>query len=98
MQVTVGLGLLSSSALLSVVIIIYFILFGNKSKLLYSFIYWQILIFIWSVGYIVEIISSNFQVKSIALSIEGIALCFIGFAWLFFSMLYTENRFAKEKK
>ena len=98
MQLTIGVSLLSISALLSVWISIYFVLFGKRSKLLYSFIYCQVLIFIWSVGYIIEIITADFQVKCIAVYFQGIAICFIGVAWLFFSMLYTRNRFAQEKK
>lgn len=98
MQLTIGVSLLSISALLSVLISIYFVLFGKRSKLLYSFIYCQVLIFIWSVGYIIEIISPVFQVKCIAVYFQGIAICFIGVAWLFFSMLYTRNRFAQNKK
>lgn len=98
MQVTMGGGLLSGSALLSIFISIYFVLFGNRSKLLYSFIYCQVLIFIWSAGYIIEIISKDFQIKYIGVCLEGFAICFMGIIWLYFSMLYTDNIFAQNKK
>lgn len=98
MQVTIGVGLLSISALLSVLISIYFVLFGKRSKLLYSFIYCQTLIFIWSAGYIVEISAKEFQMKYIAVCFEGFAICFIGIMWLYFSMLYTDNILAQNKK
>lgn len=98
MQVTIGVGVLSISALLSVFISIYFYLFGNRSKLLYSFIYCQVLIFIWSVGYIIEIISVEFLMKYIAVCFQGFSICFIGVIWLYFSMLYTDNKFIQNKK
>lgn len=97
MNTIIGLVLLSISVLLSSLTSVYFILFGKKSKLLYLFIYCQVLILIWSLGYIIETISTDLQVKMIVVRFEGLAICFIGFAWLIFSMEYTESKGLKKK-
>ncbi|MDP4177792.1 MAG: histidine kinase N-terminal 7TM domain-containing protein [Bacillota bacterium] len=93
----IGVALLFFSMILSIGLSIYFLFYGKKSFLLYSFIFCQALIFIWSSGYIVEILSTTLQLKWVAVIFEGVAICFIGFAWLVFSMVYTKNRFRKNR-
>jgi len=97
MQSIIGVISLSFSAVLSVFISVYFVIYGKRSNLLYSFLYCQALIFIWSVGYIVEIISITVQAKWAALCFEGIGLSSIGFAWLLFSVVYTGSKLNKYK-
>lgn len=98
MQSEIGVALLLISAFLSVLISIYFLIYGKRSKLLYSFLFCQVLVFIWSVGYIAEGIFKAIQLKWITLCFEGIALCFIGSAWLIFSMIYTRNNLINKKE
>lgn len=97
MQLIIGVILLSFSTLLSVSISIYFIVLGRRSKLLYSFVSCPIIMAMWSLGHIIEITSKNFAIKWSAVCMENLAICFVGFSWLLFSMIYTENRFSNNK-
>lgn len=98
MNTNLQLVLLSLSALMSIVISIYFLMFAKPSKLLNSFIYFQVLIIIWCTGYIVELLSSDLSIKWQALCVENLSISFIGFAWLLCCMTYTRNKFIEKRK
>ncbi|MCX7745649.1 MAG: histidine kinase [Clostridia bacterium] len=85
-------ALQSVSVLLSLSMITYFLLKGKKNLLIHSYIFCQGLIFLWSLGQILEILSSQTSSKLIFVSLEYFSICFIGLGWLIFSLLYTNHK------
>lgn len=98
MQIIMGQILLALAALLSVFISVYFLLYGKPSKLLYSFIYCQIIMLVWSLGHMAEISAVNTAIKWTAVCVENFAICFVGFSWLLFSIHFTRNRLSEKKR
>ncbi|MBC8059603.1 MAG: hypothetical protein H7Y18_02950 [Clostridiaceae bacterium] len=88
----------SISMILSLVSIIFLLLKGKKSLLTKIFIGCQSLVFIWAVGQIFEILSTSTQNKWICVLVESIGIRFIGTSWLFFSLIYANNKLAKAPK
>lgn len=81
--------------MLSLISIIFLLIKGKKSLLKNVFIWCQVLIFIWATGQIFEILATNTYDKWICVLFESIGIRFIGTSWLFFSLVYTENKLAK---
>ncbi|MCX7708590.1 MAG: histidine kinase [Clostridia bacterium] len=94
----IGLGLQSISVILSLYTIAYFILKGKPTPLRRSYIWCQILIFIWSAGQILQLTAPSSFLEEIYIKVEYISICFIGYSWLMFSLRYTNNRMALNKK
>lgn len=88
----------SISVVLSLSMVIYFLIKGKKSSLLYSYILCQVIIFTWSVGQILVLTSSSVTAKWNAVLLEYAAICFIAFAWLMFCLLYTYCRLLAKKR
>lgn len=77
--------------------IIYFFLKGKKNPLMYSYIWCQSLIFIWSIGQLFELMAVDLQSKWLAVIFEYLAICFLGLSWLLFSLLYAEYQIYANK-
>ncbi len=89
----------SISVVLSLSMIVFFLIKGKKTSLLYSYLWCQALIFIWSTGQILVLFSSNdLRMKWVFILIEYAAVIFIGLSWLMFCLLYTYNRFLTKRK
>lgn len=88
----------SISVLLSLFMIILFVLKGKKTPLLYSYLWCQVIIFIWSSGHILFLFSTNLTTKFISTCIQYTAIVSIGSAWLLFCLIYTFNDILKKRK
>jgi signal transduction histidine kinase len=81
------------SMLTSLALINFYLLKAKQSKLLFSFIILQITSFIWSFGLVIEVISSEHVNGFIIVKFYYLGICFIGFAWLFLCLNFSESKF-----
>jgi signal transduction histidine kinase len=96
---TLSIILQCVSLTLSLVMIIYFLVIGKKTPVLFAYIWCQFMILIWSGGQIIVTLSSNKYIKYIVdMKFEYISVCFIGLSWLIFCLLYTNNNAISNKK
>ncbi len=86
------------SAILSLVMILYFLYFGKKSALLLGYIWCQMMIFIWAFGQVLEEMTQDYAIKWTFIRIEYFSICFIGLSWIVFCFLFTENKRLLKKK
>lgn len=98
LSLSTGILLQSISVLLALVTIVFFLVKGKSTPLLRSYIWCQILIFIWSLGQIFQLLSPTPMLENMFIRIEYFSICFIGFAWLVFSLWYTNSMLAFNKK
>ncbi|NLD47715.1 MAG: hypothetical protein GX660_11025 [Clostridiaceae bacterium] len=82
----------SVSVLLSLSMIVFFLVKGKKTPLLYSYIFCQIAIFIWSSGQIMVLFSIDDKTKWFSVLVEYTAIVTIGFCWLVFCLFFTYSR------
>jgi len=85
-------------ALLATAVIIYCRLWGKRTPLTRSFIWYLVLNVIWFLGQIFRIFASNYAMEWIFVRLEYFGICFIGFFWLVFCLQYTEHPWASKKK
>ncbi|HEX3045189.1 MAG TPA: histidine kinase N-terminal 7TM domain-containing protein [Bacillota bacterium] len=90
--------LLFITVLPSIILISYCLLKGRRTKLLYSYVLLQIIVAVWSTGQIFEMLARDRQGRWMALIYSYIAMCYIGFVWLLFCGLYTENQMITKKR
>lgn len=83
---------------MSLSIAVYFLAFGKRTRLLYSFVYCQILVLIWSIGNMFDITAKKLETKWLAVCFENFSICFIGFAWLLFAFLFTGSSIPDRKR
>ncbi|MDQ2085413.1 histidine kinase N-terminal 7TM domain-containing protein [Herbivorax sp. ANBcel31] len=88
----------SISVLVSLFMIIFFILKGKKTPLLYNYLWCQIIIFIWSFGHILFLFSNNLTARYISIYFQYLAISFVGSSWLLFCLIYTFSSFLKKRK
>lgn len=93
-----GLFLLIFSVVLSLGMIVYFWLQGKKTAVLYSFLLCQALICLWSLFHIFDFLSVTIEARWVFVVIEYFAICFIGAAWLLFSLYYANSWVIRFKK
>lgn len=85
----------------SLLTMIYYFFYGRKSSLLYSFLWCQLLIFIWSFGQILEIAAINARdgvMRWECVAFQFSAICFIGLSWLVFALNFTRNSFIGRRR
>lgn len=93
------------STLLSLSLILFYIFKGKNGHLLYSFLFTQLCILLWSLRnfldtllfvYLRDIIHklpSRYQIEYfLQVDFRFLSICFIGFSWFLFSLYYTKNR------
>lgn len=66
----------------------YFLAFGRKTKVLYSFLIMHLLMMIWITAFIVEKNTNTIEIQWIAVCIAYTAICFMGVSWLNFTIHY----------
>ncbi|TYQ15233.1 UNVERIFIED_CONTAM: signal transduction histidine kinase [Acetivibrio alkalicellulosi] len=88
----------SISVFLSLIMIVFFVLKGKKTPLLYIYIFCQVIIFIWSTGHILVLFSTSVSFKFLAVCYEYIAISLVALAWLLFCLTYTFNSFLRKRK
>jgi len=98
LQTYIGVILLFMSVIMSLVLIMHFFHKGKRTATLYSFVCFQSLVFIWSLGQVFEIFSYSRQAKWNATIFEYFGIEFIGLSWMIFSFLYTTNKKILNKK
>lgn len=86
------------SAFLSLAMILYFMTKGRRSALLFGYIGCQLMVFIWSFGQVLEEMSQDDINKWMFIRIEYFSICFIGFSWIVFCLLFSGNRTYFKKK
>ncbi|WP_235827731.1 sensor histidine kinase [Acetivibrio saccincola] len=78
--------------------IILFVSKGKKTPLLYSYLWCQVIVFIWSSSHIFFLFSTNLKTRFITTCFEYIAIVFIGPSWLLFCLIYTYSKILKKRK
>ncbi|MDO5560165.1 MAG: histidine kinase N-terminal 7TM domain-containing protein [Oscillospiraceae bacterium] len=76
--------------------IVWLALKANKNKLTYSFITCQSLIILWSVSKLAELQAADNIQLYICYLIGNISVCFIGTAWVVFSVRYRSHKCGKK--
>lgn len=89
-EINIKIFLLLFSATLSISTIIYFIVKGRKTPLLFSYISVMVLLAVWTLAQIYEMKSFDRQSMWTAVRIKYFASCFIGVSGLIFSLIYTK--------
>lgn len=97
-RTAIGVSLLSLAALFSIFICVYFLMFGKRSKLLYSFIATQVLTALWSLSHAAELLAFSRTMRWITVCFMNAAIFYIGFAWLYFAAQYTAARWRGNKR
>ena len=97
-EYSAGLLLLIFSVILSLGMIVYFLVKGKKTAVLYSFLLCQALICLWSLFHILDILAVTEKARWVFVVVEYFAICFIGAAWLLFSLYYANSRIILFKK
>ncbi|BDU51319.1 sensor histidine kinase [Haliovirga abyssi] len=82
---------------LSLGAIFYLYLKSKKSKLLYSFIYLQLLIIVWMIAKILKTVSYNVNLRWFFIVMQYFAVSFIGVAFLEFAYIYLHKKIIKKK-
>ncbi|HOP75703.1 MAG TPA: histidine kinase N-terminal 7TM domain-containing protein [Bacillota bacterium] len=85
-------------AMLATAIIVYCRLWGNRTPLSRSFIWYLIFNLIWFLGQIFRIFASDYGTEWVFVRLEYFGICFIVFFWLVFCLQYTEHPLASKKK
>ncbi|MDP4181863.1 MAG: histidine kinase N-terminal 7TM domain-containing protein [Bacillota bacterium] len=86
------------SAVLSFLMIVYFIFKGKNSGLFICYICCQVMVFCWSLGYACELMSQEFSHKLLFIKINYFCICFLSLGWLVFCNLFVENKRFLNKK
>lgn len=94
----IGTLLLILSVLISLILIVYLIVKGKKTKVFYSFLWCQFLLLNWSLGMIFELYSTMEKLKWTIICVEYFSISFIGVSWILFSLFYTESKFPEKLK
>lgn len=89
--------LVSIAIVLSLIIIIYSLIKGKKTFLLFLYIFYQTLTFVWLIGDLFEAFSADRRSQWMALQFKYAPICFIGAAVLLFSLFYVEHKIVKVK-
>lgn len=96
--VSIKTGILILSLLISLFMISYYLLKAKRNPLLYSNIAFQSLICLWLVGEIYEILALTKLERWHAVAFQYFSICFMGLAWLIFSLHYIEHSYIKKRK
>lgn len=91
----IGIILLVFSVLISLILIVYLVIKGKKTRIFYSFIWCQLLLLNWSLGMIFELYAVKESIKWTIICVEYFSISFIGVSWILFSLYYTESKFPK---
>lgn len=86
------------SAVLSFIMVLYFIFKAKKSGLFICYVLCQTLVFVWSLGYAFELMAQEYSSKIIFMKINYFSICFLSLGWLVFCNLFVENRSFFKKK
>lgn len=86
------------SAILSFLMVVYFMFKAKKSSLFICYVCCQTLVFVWSLGYACELMVQGYSNKLIFMKINYLCICFLSLGWLIFCNLFAENRNFFKKK
>ncbi len=87
----------SISVVFSMSMILFSFIRGKKSATLYSFIFCHVIMTIWTVGQILENVSTSENQKWVSTIIKYSAITYMSASWFIFSLLYT-NRIKNFRK
>jgi hypothetical protein len=97
-----GLQLTVFTYLTSIVLILALIVFvlveGKRTKLLYSFVFLLVTNFIWSLGLLFEALSITNEQGFSVLRFYYSGICYSGLAWLIFCLCYSNSSNFSQKK
>lgn len=86
------------SAVLSFIMVMYFIFKAKKSGLFICYIFCQVLVFVWSLGYAFELMVQEYPNKIFFMKVNYFSICFLSFGWMVFCNLFVENKRFFNKK
>lgn len=87
-----------TSIVLLLALIVYVIIEGKRTKLLYSFVFLMATNFVWSLGLLFESLSITREQGFSVLKFYYSGICYLGFAWLIFSLCYSDSKIISRKK
>ncbi|WP_010681322.1 sensor histidine kinase [Acetivibrio cellulolyticus] len=96
LQLTVFIYLTSIVLLLA--LIVFVLIEGKRTKLLYSFVFLMSTNFVWSLGLLFESLSITREQGFSVLKFYYSGICYLGFAWLIFCLCYSNSKIISRKK
>lgn len=78
--------------ILSSSIIVFFILKNNKPPVVYPYIWCMSMVFVWSLGQLLQAFSYNTQSLWLFEVFKYLGICYIGLGWMLFCLYYTNHR------
>lgn len=85
------------SVCLSLAMIVYSLLKGKKNKVLGSYVWTQLLVFIWLTAQLLRLAADRRPIEYLFINYEYLGICFIGVSWLFFCLRYTGQKIMEHR-
>lgn len=79
-------------------LIVFVLVEGKRTKLLYSFVFLMATNFVWSLGLLFETLSITGEQGFSVLKFYYSGICYLGFAWLIFCLSYSNSKIIDRKK
>ncbi len=91
------IGLLLLSAFISSILCVYIYVKSQNAKNSFFFIIGQILVIAWNILYIFELLAPTLRMRWMIITLEYIAICFLGVTLFHFAYRYTQNKHMNRK-